>query len=670
MRAVDAAKVREGNALALRAYSMAINLHERKKPWIVEQPHRRPGSTSMWNLDEFESLLAKDDVFLYTFAQCQFGCSAEKLTDFMSNIPAMNQFAVHCNHTEKWWRIPWSGEWLWAAHPPLKGKQWAICADKWHPLLLRNHEPPGDFITRSVAAYPGLLNKALAEALVSATQVLKPVQLVRHVTVNDKEATIRYKLPMRGTQDQTAPQDDRNSLRNVYRWVTDRHRYIGVQCRNIIEELLDSNPNIQEQVLESFGRKSAPSIENEQWVDDLRARIAELLVRNRRDDQPKHCDTSEVDPGIYSTVIRGRFLHYWAHVVGDPAELCARWTYEGAPAGLQVPTNALDGVFPCVDADEEHTSLDNLATDYGNFQNYTGVEDSSEAFDALEGYARKGYLAKFQTLEEVTSFLGEDPVLSKLGCIVKERTNPDTGQVVKKVRIILDCKRSCVSSMARRTHKAVLPRLTDAVYSALELMKGCVDSEQSLLVADIVDAFWLIPLRAEERRFFVARLRGHYYVFLRTAQGSRAAPLTFAAIAAIGARWVQSLSDEFRMQMYVDDPLTVLRGSWDRRRRLAATIVIAWSVMGFPIASHKAVLANTLVWIGMTLSIRPSSVHVEVPGPKVSELLALVEEASSCNVVSKKALRTLLGKSMAIASIVFTWRPFLPDPPVVENTKP
>ncbi|CAJ1424177.1 unnamed protein product [Effrenium voratum] len=332
----------------------------------------------------------------------------------------------------------------------------------------------GDFITRSVAAYPGLLNKALAEALVSATQVLKPVQLVRHVTVNDKEATIRYKLPMRGTQDQTAPQDDRNSLRNVYRWVTDRHRYIGVQCRNIIEELLDSNPNIQEQVLESFGRKSAPSIENEQWVDDLRARIAELLVRNRRDDQPKHCDTSEVDTGIYSTVIRGRFLHYWAHVVGDPAELCARWTYEGAPAGLQVPTNALDGVFPCVDADEEHTSLDNLATDYGNFQNYTGVEDSSEAFDALEGYARKGYLAKFQTLEE-----------------------------------------------------AVLPRLTDAVYSALELMKGCVDSEQSLLVADI--------------------------------------------------------------------------------------------------------------------------------------LLALVEEASSSNVVSKKALRTLLGKSMAIASIVFTWRPFLQE---------
>ena len=94
--------------------------------------------------------------------------------------------------------------------------------------------------------------------------------------------------------------------------------------------------------------------------------------------------------------------------------------------------------------------------------------------------------------------LGPSLVLSNLGCIAKERTNPDTGQVVKKVRIILDCKRSCVSSMARRTHKAVLPRLTDAVYSALELMKGlhgsaslgrfvrahCASAVEAILAAD------------------------------------------------------------------------------------------------------------------------------------------------------------------------------------------
>jgi hypothetical protein len=40
-----------------------------------------------------------------------------------------------------------------------------------------------------------------------------------------------------------------------------------------------------------------------------------------------------------------------------------------------------------------------------------------------------------------------------------------------------------------------------------------------MLVFDFEDAFWNIPLAAGERRFFVGRLRGKLYVFLRAAQG-------------------------------------------------------------------------------------------------------------------------------------------------------
>ena len=56
-----------------------------------------------------------------------------------------------------------------------------------------------------------------------------------------------------------------------------------------------------------------------------------------------------------------------------------------------------------------------------------------------------------------------------------------------------------------------------------------------------MDAFWLIPLTIAERPFFVAGLRGLFYCFHRTAQGSRAAPLTFAAIIALASRWIQSI---------------------------------------------------------------------------------------------------------------------------------
>ena len=64
-------------------------------------------------------------------------------------------------------------------------------------------------------------------------------------------------------------------------------------------------------------------------------------------------------------------------------------------------------------------------------------------------------------------------------------------------------------------------------------------------------------------------LRGEFYIWCRTPQGSRAAPLTFAVIAGIAAGFVQSIvanlklsglaREEARMQMYVDDPLVGLR---------------------------------------------------------------------------------------------------------------
>lgn len=104
----------------------------------------------------------------YTLAQCRFGCRAEKLTDIMSNIPELEEFNVKCNmcnHPCQLWVIPWSRDRIWAPHPLLRGRKWAMPERKWDPSMLRNQEPDGDYITRSCAAYPAGLNKALANAL-------------------------------------------------------------------------------------------------------------------------------------------------------------------------------------------------------------------------------------------------------------------------------------------------------------------------------------------------------------------------------------------------------------------------------------------------------------------------------------------------------------------------
>ena len=92
-----------------------------------------------------------------------------------------------------------------------------------------------------------------------------------------------------------------------------------------------------------------------------------------------------------------------------------------------------------------------------------------------------------------------------------------------------------------------------------------------MLVIDIQVAFWHIPNHPAERKYFVARAGRHYIIFRRTAQGSRNAALTWATVAALVARCVQSLflggakarsrtMGNLMLQVYVDDPFAVMRG--------------------------------------------------------------------------------------------------------------
>ena len=369
-------------------------------------------------------------------------------------------------------------------------------------------------------------------------------------------------------------------------------------------EFLLQNSAVQDELLSSLGNQSKLSDDVLGRVSELRERVRDLLVRNRREHMPAQCSVDRVCTADYHTEVRGELLSYWAGCVDDPAQPVAEWLIHGAPAGLRCDTSELDGVCPRVESTREG-DFNELETEFGSFANYSGVEENAEAAEALESYVKKGYLMKFGSLEDMERYLGEKPVLSKIGCIVKQKKNHVTGTVTTKTRIILDCKASSVSRVADRTHKSVLPRVTDAIQSALSVQADLRAGESLVfLVADVVDAFWLIPLRKEERRFFCAKLRGGYYCFLRTAQGSRGAPLTFAAVIALAARFVQSIhstpmhhslwTEEARMQVYVDDPLFMIRGSGARVKQLAAVILLSWTVMGFPLAFHKAMLGQKM----------------------------------------------------------------------------
>ena len=146
----------------------------------------------------------------------------------------------------------------------------------------------------------------------------------------------------------------------------------------------------------------------------------------------------------------------------------------------------------------------------------------------------------------------------------------------------MDSKASEIKRVSHRRFKSKLPRVTDAVQATLQHLDQTGDSSMvEQFVCDAVDAFWTVPLHPDERRFFVGRVRGVYMIYLRTAQGSRGAPLSWAAVFGLIGRQVQSMFlgreacdiDVVMLEDYVDDPWSTLVGTQVQRDRHLAMLI-------------------------------------------------------------------------------------------------
>ena len=100
-------------------------------------------------------------------AQCHYGARAENATTILHCGVDPRDMPSECTHEAKWWRIPWSGERLWRAHPPIRGKQWAIPEEQWDRSQRRPRQPQGPWISHEMAAPPLELNKTVATKLVA-----------------------------------------------------------------------------------------------------------------------------------------------------------------------------------------------------------------------------------------------------------------------------------------------------------------------------------------------------------------------------------------------------------------------------------------------------------------------------------------------------------------------
>ena len=77
--------------------------------------------------------------------------------------------------------------------------------------------------------------------------------------------------------------------------------------------------------------------------------------------------------------------------------------------------------FPITD-DTRELDPEDVSTDHSSFRNYAGVDGDESAIDEIEKRIKQKFVKSFDTLDQVKQFLGgADPVMSKIGLIVKTR---------------------------------------------------------------------------------------------------------------------------------------------------------------------------------------------------------------------------------------------------------
>ena len=150
----------------------------------------------------------------------------------------------------------------------------------------------------------------------------------------------------------------------------------------------------------------------------------------------------------------------------DPELDLANWIQEGTPMGIARHINAR-GVFPTVDTkmptQRETDAIWSQSAVGGSYQSFKDVGPLAEA--ELQRTIDAGLAEFVGTFAEAKKRYGNIAV-SKLACIVKDK--PDGS---KKVRIVVDLRRSLVNSLVVAPERVVLPRLRDVLDDAVVLIR-------------------------------------------------------------------------------------------------------------------------------------------------------------------------------------------------------
>ena len=335
----------------------------------------------------------------------------------------------------------------------------------------------------------------------------------------------------------------------------------------------------------------------------------------------------------------------------------SEWLRGLTPLGIdrRIPSR---GVFPASDVTKaQQESAEYLSArgeereisrNYGSFH-----DNEEESYKELERLLEEGHLERIGSWKKV---LQRWPTAraTRIATLVKAR--PDG---TNKVRFIVDMLRSGVNGLATAGERIVLPRGVDLVKDVLDLRAK--PGELEFLTADFSDAFLNLGIDEVERGNAIILISEKEYAAYRGVPfGLATAPLLWGRVAAWIGRASQAIHSQWqhRLQIYVDDPILVVKGNASQRHALMARTLAFWAGLGARIALHKVAKGPCVKWIGANYKILPGGIEVAIDEERIGKLTKVVDTALGSRGLLKEA-RSLAGELSWVAGVVPTTRPFV-----------
>ena len=195
--------------------------------------------------------------------------------------------------------------------------------------------------------------------------------------------------------------------------------------------------------------------------------------------------------------------------------------------------------------------------------------------------------------------------MSKMAAVVKREDG------TTKLRLIIDMSRSYVNEHVRLHERIVLPRIVDMVRDSVSLLEGSSDGgDVDLMILDWEDAFHTMGVRAEELPHQIVKgFDGEYETVLFGGGGSPGVCGRAAAFLGWSGQALFS-TGETRIQVCVDDPCRVWRGTPAVRSWNKVILLLWWLVVGPAIFWKKLQIGRQVKWIGVQIQLEEKAVVI------------------------------------------------------------